>query len=72
MDDFLDEGDRIEFSRSHELRIDGDVSWVGIKMSTRVREDERVEDTLTRLRNGLEEAMDTEIDKIVEYVRKKG
>jgi hypothetical protein len=71
MDDFLDEGDRIELSRSHELRIDGDATWVGIKISGRVREDERVEDAFDRLSTGLTEAMDQEIDKVVEYVRNK-
>ena len=71
MNDFLDEGDWIELSRSHQLRIDGDDNWVGIKISGRVQEDERVEDAFQRLSDGLTEAMDNEIDKVVQYVRNK-
>jgi len=71
MSDYLDSGDRIELSRSHELRIDGDVTWIGMKASTTIREFEGTEHAMGRLSQMMAEAMDNEIDKTVEYVRNK-
>ena len=67
----MDEGDRIEISRSHELRIDGDQNWIGIKASTRVRPEENWEQAYVRLSRTVEQMVDMEIDRTVEYVRRK-
>lgn len=68
----LDEGDPIELSRSHQLKIDGDDNWVGVKIRSRVREGEDPANAYKRLKTAVENVMDQEIDSIVKYVRSKG
>ncbi len=65
-------GDRMELSTSHELRIDGDISWVSLKVTTKIQDEETAEQAYDRAYQFLCAKVDQAIDDTVEYVQKKG
>lgn len=64
-------GDRIEYSLTHELKINGDSSWVKWGASTSVQDGESATQAKARLQQDVETEMDKLITKTVDYVMSK-
>lgn len=64
----LDDGDVIEVGTSHELKIDGDGSWVSYKVATKVRVGESADDATARALEQVTRAMRTAVAATVRNV----
>lgn len=62
-------GDTVEISRSHELKIDGDANWVGLKYRTTVQEGESATDAFERAFSTLSEQIEQMVTRTVQHVQ---
>jgi metal-sulfur cluster biosynthetic enzyme len=53
----LMEGDMVELGMSHEIKVDGDGTWVSLKMTTKVGVGETPDDAYQRVEQYLTEKM---------------
>lgn len=65
----LSSGDSIELSVTHEIKISGDKSWVGARISTTIRENETTEDAQDRLSAAVQSAVMREVETTVKTVK---
>lgn len=63
--------DWVEVGVSHQLKINGDESWVSYKLRSRVREHENITEASKRVRHTVAIEIDQIIDETVEYVERK-
>lgn len=66
----LNQDDVIEISVTHEIKIKGDKTWVGARMSSKVREGETTEDAEDRVGRAVDEAVMRQIHRTVETVER--
>ena len=66
------EGDRMGMTISHELRIDGDISWVKYEYNTRVQKDETSQELNSRMIKVIQSAMRVGIAETIKFVRDQG
>jgi hypothetical protein len=68
--DYLSEGDSVEVSVTHMIRIDGEESWVRYGVVTKVQPGESAEKTRQRASEGVNRGVLDTIQETVETVRK--
>lgn len=59
----LSEGDRITISATHQVRIDGEDSWVKMEVNAAVRLDETSDAAVARIGSVLAESIVAEIER---------
>jgi hypothetical protein len=64
------EGDQIEVSVTHEIKIAGDKAWVGVRLISTVRANETTEDAQDRVGNEVQTAVMNEIQRTVATVER--
>lgn len=70
-EDALSEGDWIDVSISHQVKIGRDESWIKYGVMTKVRAGESTEDAKTRAISHVDESVMQTIDRTVETVRSR-
>lgn len=63
-------GDMLEVGTSHQLKINGDESWISYKIATKVQEGESVTDAHERAMSILTTKMEDAVKKTVASVEK--
>ena len=66
------ENDRMGMTISHEMRIDGDVTWIKYEYTTGVQRDETAEQLNTRIIKVIQDAMKVGIAETIKFVRDQG
>lgn len=64
----LSPGDKIEYGVTHELKINGDSSWVSYKISASVREEESSQDAHERVQKQVDGQLENLIMRTVKFV----
>lgn len=64
-----DTGDTIEVSVTHEIKIDGEKTWVGTRYNTTVKDTETVEDAHARADAVVQSSVMTSINNTVSTVK---
>jgi hypothetical protein len=67
---FLNEGDAIEIGMSHELKIDGDATWLSYKVATKVGVGETSDDASARALQYLTNKMEHAVQVTVAHVQR--
>lgn len=67
---FLNEGDMIEIGMSHELKIDGDATWLSYKVATKVGVGETSADAHRRALQDLTNQMEVAVAATVAHVQR--
>lgn len=62
-------GDTIEYGVSHEIKVDGDGSWVSLKVTTVVREGEDADEAYHRVEHYLTEKMRAAVAQTVRNIQ---
>lgn len=65
----LNEDDIVEMGMSHELKIDGDGTWVSYKVATKVRVGETADDATKRALEQVTSSMRMAVDAAVRNVK---
>ena len=68
--DWLNEGDYVEASITHEIKIDGESSWIKLGVSSRVQPGETAEKARKRVSDGVNDGVLATVRETVETVRK--
>ena len=66
----LNEGDIVEFGVSHELKINGDASWVSFKAATKVRPGEHADEASARVNAYVQRSMSKAVEATVSEVER--
>lgn len=72
IEDLLVEGDHITVTASHQMYIDGDQTWLTVKIGGKVLENEETHDAVVRIVHVVSAAMRRSVKETVENVRRIG